>query len=197
MRVFFVTTNKHKAYECEALVRELRAGRDIEVVHVDRTLDEVLATDLQHLIRDKAKQAWDQVRAPVFVEHGGLQIDYFGGLPGTLIKPFWATLGAELGAKIPEGASRRAVALRATCYCNGRTRVVFDEQRSGAIAEHPTGTEGFHWDPFFVPDDQPDPARPGRTYAQMSREEKLWASGGRKVLGALIDHLDKEKAGWD
>ncbi|MEM7156673.1 MAG: non-canonical purine NTP pyrophosphatase [Myxococcota bacterium] len=195
MRVFFVTKNERKWEECEAIVAKLKAGRDIEVLWGKYEIEEILETDHDKLIREKALKAWEHVRAPVFVEHGGLQINYFNLLPGTLVQPFWRAMEQDLGAKIPPGVDRGAVSLRGACYCDGRTRKVFQVERKGVIAEQPRGSAGFHWDPLFIPDDQPDPSRPARTYAEMTQEEKLSVSGSHEVIGALLDHLSPKKAG--
>ena len=54
----------------------------------------------------------------------------------------------------------------------------------GHIADEPAGDAGFGYDPVFVPDDGD-----GRTFAQMTGEEKQAISHRGRALRALIAHL--------
>ncbi|HNP54183.1 MAG TPA: non-canonical purine NTP pyrophosphatase, partial [Ferruginibacter sp.] len=60
----------------------------------------------------------------------------------------------------------------------------------GSILEHPTGINGFGYDPVFVPDGDT------RSFAEMNLEEKNFYSHRRKATDQLIAFL-KENHGQD
>jgi XTP/dITP diphosphohydrolase len=147
-------------------------------------ITEILDTDLERVVRAKAADAYRALRVPVIVEHGALSIDFLNGLPGALVKPTWMALGERLCMLVPPGEPRTGRAMSALCYCNGRKREVILREVVGELAPCPKGTEGFHWDPVFIPKGET------RTLAELPLDEKLRISAPgqayaelRKLLG--------------
>ena len=62
----------------------------------------------------------------------------------------------------------------------------------GVIATEPQGDAGFGYDPVFVPDDGD-----GRTFAEMSAEEKHAISHRGRAFGALAVMLNDRASGAD
>jgi XTP/dITP diphosphohydrolase len=175
---YFNSANPDKLREVQHALSGCRVG----YLKVDVT--ESLDTDLERLVLEKAMRAYEQVRVPLIVEHGGLYVDYLKGLPGTLIKPFWNTFQLELGRVIPAGEPRSAQARSAVCFCDGRKRLVIGPvEVPGRIAPAPQGGGGFHWDPLFIPEGQ------SRTYAEMTLDEKLQHSPRGLALRELRQKL--------
>ncbi|WP_224242568.1 non-canonical purine NTP pyrophosphatase [Hyalangium gracile] len=139
---------------------------------------EMLSGDLEEVVRTKALEAYKRAQVPLFVEHGGLYIEYLKQLPGPLVKPFWEALEGDLCAIIPPGASRRAHVIQQVCYCDGRKLQVFEGRIDGRIADQKEGT-GIHWEPVFIPDGQ------HKTMGQMSIAEKVTYSGNAKAYAQL------------
>ena len=77
----FITGNQHKA---DYLAKHL----GIDIAHRKIDLDEIQSVDLQKIVTNKVKQAYDIVRSPVLVEDVSLEFAALGGLPGPFIRFF-------------------------------------------------------------------------------------------------------------
>ena len=75
MRLRFLSSNGHKVAE----VRTILSPAGIEVVPVERKLDEIQTHDIEQLVRDKCIRAFRLIGRPVFVEHTALHIDALNG----------------------------------------------------------------------------------------------------------------------
>ena len=128
----------------------------------------------------------------------GLEVDALGGAPGVRSARFAgepaddsanvAKLLTDIAA-LPEGTARtarfRTVAL---VHRPDGTEVVAEGTVEGHIAMSPRGTNGFGYDPLFVPDDGD-----GRTFAEMSAEEKNAISHRGRAFRALAARLAGEQ----
>ena len=141
----FITGNQKKA---DYLSRYL--GHPVEHVKVD--LDEIQSLDLREVVRHKVRQAYAKVGRPVLVEDVSLEFVALGRLPGTFIKWFQEELSHAQLCALVDGKDRAAVARCVFGYYDGEVESYFEGELRGRIAETPAGTEGFGWDPIFIPD---------------------------------------------
>jgi XTP/dITP diphosphohydrolase len=97
---------------------------------------------------------------------------------------------AKLLAALDGVADRRARfrTVAVVCFPDER-QVVADGWVDGTIADAPRGAGGFGYDPVFVPDEGG-----GRTFAEMTAEEKHAFSHRGRAFRALADALAAE--GW-
>jgi XTP/dITP diphosphohydrolase len=145
-----------------------------------RELPETLTEDHDELVREKAMAAYRKALVPLFVEHGALCIDYMNGLPGPMVKLFWARLKNNLCTLLPvEPRERRATQVQKVCYCDGRRLTVYTGRVAGTIADAPRGDGGIYWEPAFVPDGHT------RTLGEMTRDERLATSASAQAFAAL------------
>jgi XTP/dITP diphosphohydrolase len=144
---------------------------------------EILDTNLEQVVRNKAAEAYQALRVPVIVEHGAFSIDFLNGLPGALVKPTWMALGVRLCLLVPSGEPRTGTASSALCYCDGRKREIILRKVTGELAPSPRGSGGIHWDPVFIPQGET------RTLAEMPIDEKLRASPSGQAYAELRKHL--------
>jgi XTP/dITP diphosphohydrolase len=158
MRIVFVTSNEHKAREAQEIL-----GTAVEPVALD--VPEIQALDLEEVAQIKAEAAYELLGSPehpVLVEDSGLVVESWNGLPGALTKWFVKSLGNEgilkMHAAYPD-RSARAVCVVAVAV--GGPVHTFRGEVRGHLAPEPRGTEGFGWDPIFVP------AGETRTYAEL------------------------------
>ena len=177
--VYFVSSSDDEHAEIEAFMKDAQR----EVRHLVAGIVEILDIDLERVVRAKAAQAFIEVRLPIIVEHAALSIDWLDDLPGPLIKPMWARLGARLCDIVPPGAPRTARAMSAVCFCDGARRHVFSAEIAGVVTESPRGADGIGWDSIFVPEGE------SRTFAEMSEAERVAASPFGKALRALRQAL--------
>ncbi|MFT3768946.1 MAG: non-canonical purine NTP pyrophosphatase [Minicystis sp.] len=176
---YFSTSSADKVTEAQAVF-----GPDNpRIRYLCSALTEILDMDLVNVVRAKAAAAYREARLPVIVEHGGLFIEHLSGLPGPLVKPTWVLLHDRICELVPRGAPRDAEARSAVCFCDGRTRRVFEASVKGTLAEEARGCSGFHWDPVFIP------VGKDKTFAEMSLEEKLGVSASAKAYAQLRKEL--------
>ena len=83
--VYFNTINNFKWEECELIARALPG---VEVRRTSELVTEVNSINIEFVSRRKVLEAYQKIQVPLFVEHGGLYIDWFRGLPGPLSQPF-------------------------------------------------------------------------------------------------------------
>lgn len=185
-KITFVSGNKGKVEELIGLL-----PNDIEVDHVDIDLPE-LQGEHTDIVQHKCRAAAEAVGGPVVIEDVSLSITGLYGLPGPYIKTFMKKMGCYgiydiVRRLVPDHENMdRAVANCTYAYCDGPgERVVwFVGEVKGRIVA-PRATEGaFGWDPIFAPDEGG-----GRTYAEMSKEEKGRISHRGLAVRKLVQYL--------
>ena len=125
----------------------------------------------------------------VLADDSGLVVPALGGAPGVLSARY-AGPGASDADRVQrllrdmrefEGEDRKARFVCVTSLAqNSRVTAVLSDSVEGLIAREPKGSDGFGYDPvFFFP-------QLGRTYAQVTREEKnQYSHRGRAFRKAL------------
>jgi non-canonical purine NTP pyrophosphatase (RdgB/HAM1 family) len=175
----FVTSNRGKLQEAEAVL-----GRRLD--HCALDLPELQTLDLEEVVRGKARTAWERLGRPVLVEDTSLEMAGLGGFPGPLIRWLLVSVGPEGICRIVNSFDDvRATARCLICATDGVAEVFGEGVVEGTIAPSPRGGGGFGWDSTFVPSDGG-----GRSYGEMSEEEKNLISHRHKAFIALRDALE-------
>ena len=175
--IVFITGNQNKA---DYLAKYL--GMPINHQKVD--LDELQSLDLRAVIEHKVREAYKIVGAPVLVEDISLTFTAMGRLPGTFIKWFLEELGNEGLCRLADGLEHRgAVASIMYGLYDGETLEVFTGSHEGVIADYPRGSEGFGWNPIFIPKGAT------KTYAEMVDEELMPYSHRAQAVKKLLKYL--------
>ena len=178
--ICFVTSSDEK-------VKEVSLVFPFPLKRLNMELTEVQSTDLETVVRHKALQAWEAVQAPVFVEDTALRFMAWRSLPGPFIKHFIQNLGL-LGIvdALSPAKDWRAEAITGVGYCDGGNVHYFEGRISGMVVL-PAGKEVFGWDSIFRPQGS------GRTYAEMSRDEKVAKSMRTVALRKLASFLASQQ----
>ncbi|MFN2608661.1 MAG: RdgB/HAM1 family non-canonical purine NTP pyrophosphatase [Acidimicrobiales bacterium] len=187
MRLVLATANPDKAAEIAALLRGFEvAPRPPAVGPVEETED-----TLEGNARLKAVAVCAATGQVAVADDTGLEVVALGGRPGVWSARYAgpdasyadnvAKLLAELHGKGDRRARFRTVALAR--FPDGR-EVVAEGVVDGDIASEARGGAGFGYDPVFVPD-----GADGRTFAEMSSEEKAAVSHRGRAFRALASHL--------
>ena len=139
----FVSSNEKKTREIEKILGFPLVRRNLDI-------PEIQSLDVEEVAKDKARKAYERIKKPVMVEDTGLYIQEWNGFPGALVKWVLRTLGRE---KICKLLSQNREALAKTCVClfNGKEMKTFTGEIQGEIAEKPGKSDGFGWDPVFIP----------------------------------------------
>lgn len=177
MKLLFATVNTFKQSEVPAYI----APATVDIVNYK--IQEVLSTDLDVIARDKALKAYQYLRVPCAVEHGGLSIGWLNDLPGGLSKPIWDALGSRVCDLIPSGEDRTATAMSVVGYCDGRRITLHRGETPGSIATEARGPYDFQWDPIFIAEGS------DKTFGQLGFPDKSPFSAAAKAWQALITSL--------
>ena len=193
MRLVVATANPGKVAEIAAMLD------GVELVPRPSSVGEVVENGLT--LRDNARVKAHAIVAATgeaaVADDTGLEVDALGGAPGVFSARFSgegatyernvAKLLAELERVGARGADRRArfrtVALVA--WPDG-AELAAEGVVEGVIAEEPRGSAGFGYDPVFVP---LGPGTDGRTFAELSPQEKDAVSHRGRAFRALATHL--------
>ena len=183
MRLYFLTTNDNKAAEAAAFFAQtdLAVGRHIELCVVKHDVQEIMHPDLEKVVRWKALAAYQYLRQPCVVEHGGLFFDGLPDLPGPMGKLIWNAVGDRMCGFLRADDSRRATARAILGYCDGRQIRLFRGETRGEVAERARGeyNKG-NWDPIFIPEGSTE------TYAEMGAVRKRPTSPLSRALERFL-----------
>lgn len=187
MRLVLATANPDKAREIQAVLAGVElVPRPDEVPEVDETED-----SLEGNARLKAQALCRATGLPALADDTGLEVEALDGAPG-IYSSRWAGEGAryednvakmmeEMRDRSDRRASFRTVVVIA--FPDG-SELGAEGRVDGAISVEPRGAGGFGYDPVFVPDEGG-----GRTFAEMSPEEKNRISHRARALRALAARL--------
>jgi XTP/dITP diphosphohydrolase len=180
-KVFFATTNEGK-------LKEAREILGIEVIGTPLEIDEIQSLDPLEVAVKKAKEYYQKLKKPIFIEDISFSFSALKGLPGTYINDFLKLLGNEGLIDLLKTKKDRSAFVQATVvYVNEKGKKnIFTGKVEGKISGRPRG-EGFGWDPIFIPDGET------RTFGEMDLSEKNKYSMRAKALGKLKEWLEKNE----
>ncbi len=188
-RAILCSRNANKARELERLL----PGWKIEPLDAD---DYPPETGASYYENAALKAAFGRARtagdAWVLGEDSGLEVEALGGRPGVLSAryapegpPAVARLLAELeGVPAERRGARYVCELVAIAPVPDGRELRGTGTLSGRIATEPRGSEGFGYDPVFVPEGEE------RTVAELGNEWKARNSHRARAARALVEALD-------
>jgi XTP/dITP diphosphohydrolase len=183
MRLVLATRNAHKAEEFSQLLAPH------EVVLPPETGETFAENAL-----GKARAAAAALDAIVIADDSGIESAALGGRPGVYSARFAGEDAtdeenlAKLLAEAPAGSPLAYVCAIAIVDPAAGTEELFEGRCTGVLTDDPRGTNGFGYDPAFVPDDQA-PLAPARTMAELAPEEKGAISHRGRAASALRERL--------
>ena len=194
MKIIFATGNAHKAIEAQkalgdtfTLIMPKELGLTEEIPENGDTL--------QANAIEKAEYLWKKFGKNCFADDTGLEVDALGGAPGVYSARY---AGPEKGseanmdkllselqaAEQAGGEISRAARFRTVValILDGELHL-FNGVLEGSIAKERSGSQGFGYDPVFIPDGY------SKTLAEISLEEKNAISHRGKAMRALAEFL--------
>ncbi|MCC6289056.1 MAG: RdgB/HAM1 family non-canonical purine NTP pyrophosphatase [Chitinophagaceae bacterium] len=187
-KLIFATNNQHKVTEIRSMLGD---GFDIVTMQeagIDTDIAEPYNT-LEENARTKSETIYKMTGTDCFGEDTGLEVYALKGEPGVKSARY-AGDGRNFAANIDkllhnlEGKADRSARFRTviSLIINGKEQQ-FEGICTGKIIEEHRGTDGFGYDPVFVPDGDT------RTFAEMSLHEKNVFSHRGKAMKKLISFL--------
>jgi XTP/dITP diphosphohydrolase len=126
------------------------------------------------------------LKTDFFIDDSGLFIKTLNGFPGVYSSYVFRTLGNVGILDLMKGKTERSAEFR-TCIAYFDDKLnLFTGRTQGLIATDPRGTNGFGFDPVFIPDERKE------TYAEMTTEEKNSISHRSKATQAFLKYIKKK-----
>jgi XTP/dITP diphosphohydrolase len=189
MELIFATHNKGKLKEVQSLVPET-----IKVISLDDLKMTTEIPETGHTLKDnaliKARTIFQLYNKPVIADDSGLDVEALNGAPGVRSaryagEPSNAEKNMDLVLHELETTTNRAAHFKTIiAYIDAAGKEqLFEGRIDGMIIEEKRGTNGFGYDPIFVPVDHE------LTFAEMSAEEKNSMSHRAIALKAFSDFI--------
>ena len=188
MKLIFATNNAHKLAEVQAVLGD---GYELVTPRQMGITEEIpeTASTLEGNARQKARYLYERTGLDCFADDTGLEVDALDGAPG-VHSARYATDGHDFAAnnrlllKNLEGKENRRARFRTVIsLIEGGEEHLFEGIVEGRIIDHEAGSEGFGYDPLFVPEGF------DRTFAEMSAEQKNGISHRGRAVRKLVDYL--------
>lgn len=187
-KIVFATNNPHKLREIRQIV-----GPRLQVLSLDDIgcHDDIpeTADTLEGNALCKARWVRDRYGYDCFADDTGLEVTALDGAPGVYTARYAgehctpADNVAKLLAALQGRDDRRATFRTVIALLIDGHEYEMDGQVQGRIAQECRGTEGFGYDPVFIPEDT------GLTFAQMGPEAKNAISHRGRATARLIQCL--------
>jgi len=196
VKVLLASRNHKKLAELRRILAP--ALPDVEVVGLDdvEPYDEVPESgatfEANALI--KAREGYRHTGLPTVADDSGLTVEALNGMPGVLSARWSGRHGNDQAnlelvldqvGDVPDERLGAAFVC-AVAFVDGAREIVTDGRMPGRLVRAPRGTNGFGYDPIFVPDGH------GETSAELSVEEKDAISHRGQALRELAQRLAAE-----
>ena len=187
-RIVFATNNAHKLSEVKAVLGEGYDLVTLKEVGITEDIPETGAT-LDENASIKARYVYERTGLDCFADDTGLEVEALNGAPGVRSARY-ATDGHDFAANNAkllrelDGKENRNARFRTVISLihNGIEEQV-EGIVEGKIATSMSGSEGFGYDPLFIPKGH------NVTFAEMSAEEKNAISHRGRAVAALVKIL--------
>lgn len=196
MEIVFATNNPHKLKEISKMLSDKFNLLGMKELGISEEIPE----DHDTLEANASQKAWyiyKKTGRSCFADDTGLEVDSLGGAPG-VYSARYSRMGKlvfpeldpaegnikKLLIKMKDSDNRRARFRTVIALILDGIEHRFEGICEGQISEEPAGSEGFGYDPVFVPESYPV------SFAEMDLEEKNRISHRAKAVQALVQFLN-------
>lgn len=188
MKIIFASNNKNKVQEIQNQVPEFIQIVTLEEIGCTEDIEENGKTIEENAII-KANYVTERYGLPCFADDTGLEIEVLNGEPGVYSARY---AGEEKDAdknmdlvleKLGSGSNRNAQFKTVIALNIKNQQYLFTGIVKGEIRKEKQGSHGFGYDPIF------EPEHSGRTFAEMTVEEKNKLSHRGRAVEQLVEFL--------
>lgn len=190
-RIVLATRNAHKVAELRRILVD--AGLDLELLGMDAFPEVADVAETEQTFAGnallKARAVAAATGLAAVADDSGLAVDELSGMPGVLSARWAGRHGddsanlqlvlAQLGDVPDARLGAQFVCAAALALPDGRERVV-EGRLDGSLVRAPRGSNGFGYDPIFVPEGET------RTTAELTPQEKDAISHRGRAFRALV-----------
>lgn len=189
MKLIFASNNAHKLQELRTAI-----GSKVEILSladagIEKDIPEPFDTLKENALIKAQTIRQISGGENCFSEDTGLEVDALGGDPGVHSARYAGEpISPENNIRkllraLADSTNRRARFITVICLILEDGKYFFEGRCEGQILRSPAGTEGFGYDPVFLPDGS------FKSFAEMTAEEKNKFSHRRKAADLLITYL--------
>lgn len=187
-QIVFATNNKNKLREIREIMSDLYEVLSLDDIGCHEEIVEDADT-IEGNAKIKADFVTNKYHVDCFADDTGLEVEALNGAPGVYSARYAGehcsyqdNVNKMLNAM--KGKTNRKAAFRTVIALNfdGKS-YTFEGRCDGQIIETQRGTDGFGYDPIFMPNGF------SQTFAEMSHEEKNAISHRGRATQKLIDFL--------
>jgi XTP/dITP diphosphohydrolase len=191
MKLCFATNNRHKLEEIQAILGDQFELLTLSDIGCDTDIPEPFDTIAENS-REKARFVRDNFSIDCFADDTGLVVDALNGEPGVKSARYAGEQrdsndNIDLLLKnlaVKENRTARFLTV-ITLSLNGEYRQ-FEGTVEGIIIDEKRGSNGFGYDPVFVPEGHT------RTFAEMAMQEKSEMSHRGRAFAKLVTFLREQ-----
>ena len=188
----FATGNIHKLQEVQGLFKEGFALSCLKDVNITEEIPET-ADNLEDNALQKARYVYEKCGIPCFADDTGLEVDALDGAPGGYSARYAgeqkdSKLNMLLLLKNMNGKTNRDARFRTIiAYIDENAQEhIFEGEIKGKIIENMAGTNGFGYDPIFVPEGY------DKTFAELSSEIKNTISHRARAMEKFLSYINNK-----
>jgi len=194
-KIVFATNNPHKLKEIQSLLGDHFQLLSLNDIGFAGDIPENQAT-LEGNALEKARYIFEKYAIPCFADDTGLEVEALKGKPGVYSARYAGSLqdyGSEekrsaaniskLLAKLSGNLNRNARFRTVIAYLEGKDEHFFEGIVNGTIIDVRRGSDGFGYDPVFVPEGHKD------TFAEMPLSEKNTISHRARAFALFVEYM--------
>ena len=197
LQILAATTNKHKIQEFQTMLDASADSGRVCIISPDtiKGFPDIVenGNSFEENARIKAGQAARYADMAAFADDSGLEVAALGGTPGIYSARYagenatYAEKMAKLLDELKNVEDRRArfVCVIALAY-RGDIVETFRGEVTGRIAYEPRGTEGFGYDPVFIPDGY------DKTFGELGEDVKSRISHRARAFALAAEFVHRE-----
>ncbi len=192
MKLLFATANSNKAFEIQKIVPEGFEILSLKDINFTEDIPETSST-IEGNALQKTNFIVDKFKIDCFSDDTGLEIEALDGQPGVYSARYAGDekdpeKNMDLVLEKMKNVHNRNARFKTVIalYFNGTTHL-FEGIVNGVIRHERSGHEGFGYDPIF------EPTETGKTFAEMSIEEKNKISHRGRAFEKMVQFLKSEK----
>jgi XTP/dITP diphosphohydrolase len=189
-RLVFASANENKVLEVEKKLGGAFSLRGLKDIGCTEEIPETQNT-LEGNARQKAEYVYKKFGVDCFADDTGLEVEALNNEPGVRSARYAgdhrnSSDNIDLLLKNLEHQSNRKARFRTViCLIVKGKEHLFEGIVNGEIIEHRRGSDGFGYDPIFIPENE------SRTFAEMSLDEKNIISHRGRAISLLREFLEK------
>lgn len=191
-QLVFATNNAHKLAEIRAMVGDKFQIKSLADIGCHADIPETADT-LEGNALIKARYVRDHYGLDCFADDTGLEVAALGGAPGVHTARYAfsdrhdpVANTKKLLRELKGQPDRRAAFRTVIALIIGGEEHLFEGRVDGEIATEERGTEGFGYDPVFVPEQM------NKTFAQLGLDVKNRISHRARAVKKLCDFLNEK-----